>query len=222
MLNNVIEYFKNKNIVILGFGKEGKSTYNFLRKYLKDIHLTIKDQNTSINDEPLLANDKNITIIAGKDYLNDLEKYDVIMKTPGITFKNIDISNIKDKIHSQTELLLKYYKDIIIGITGTKGKSTTSSLIYTILKNNNKKTLLLGNIGNPIFDFIDTIEKDTLLVVELSSHQLEFVSSSPHISIITNLYQDHLDHTNGLEDYYKCKMNIAKYQTNEDTLLYYK
>ena len=52
MLENIIEYFKNKNVVILGFGKEGKSTYNFLRKYLKDIHLTIKDQNTSINDEP--------------------------------------------------------------------------------------------------------------------------------------------------------------------------
>ena len=134
----------------------------------------------------------------------------------------MDTSNFKDKIYSQLEILLKYYKNNIIGITGTKGKSTTSSLIYDILKNNNKKTLLLGNIGIPIFDYIDTIENDTILVVEMSSHQLEFVHSSPHIAIITNLYQDHLDHTNGLDDYYNCKMNITRFQDKNDALIYYK
>ena len=222
MLENIIKEFENKKIVILGFGKEGKSTYNFLRKYLKDIPITIKDKNPGIKDDSLLQNDNNIEIITGDSYLDDLDKYDIIMKTPGITFRDLDTSKIKDKIYSQLEILLKYYKNNIIGITGTKGKSTTSSLIYNILKNNNKKTLLLGNIGIPIFDFIDTIESDTLLVVEMSSHQLEFVNYSPNIAIITNLYQDHLDHTNGLLDYYNCKMNITKYQDKNDTLIYYK
>ena len=222
MLNKIIKDFENKNILILGFGKEGKSTYSFLRKYLKDILLTIKDQNHSIKDDPLLKDDKNVEIITGDNYLDDLDKYDVIMKSPGITFKNIDTTKIKDKIFSQLEILLKYYKNNIIGITGTKGKSTTSSLIYDVLKNNNKKVLLLGNIGIPIFDFIDTIESDTLLVVEMSSHQLEFIDNSPHIAIITNLYQDHLDHTNGLDDYYNCKMNITRYQTEKDILIYFK
>lgn len=222
MLNKIIKDFENKKILILGFGKEGKSTYSFLRKHLHDIGLTIKDQNHSIKDEILLKDDKNVEIITGDNYLDDLDKYDVIMKSPGITFKNIDTTKIKDKIFSQLEILLKYYKNNIIGITGTKGKSTTSSLIYDVLKNNNKKALLLGNIGIPIFDFIDTIESDTLLVVEMSSHQLEFVNSSPHIAIITNLYQDHLDHTNGLDDYYNCKMNITRYQNEKDILIYFK
>jgi len=222
MINTIIKDFENKKIAILGFGKEGKSTYNFLRKYMGNIPLTIKDKNVTIKDDPLLKKQDNVEIVVGEDYLDDLDKYDIIMKSPGISFKNITTTNIKNKIYSQLEILLKYYKKNIIGITGTKGKSTTSSLIYNILKNNNKKCLLLGNIGIPIFDFIDTIEKDTLLVVEMSSHQLEFVNSSPHIAIITNLYQDHLDHTNGLDDYYKCKMNITKYQDENDILIYYK
>lgn len=222
MLKNIIKEFKNKKIVILGFGKEGKSTYQFLRKYLPNQKLIIKDQNKNIENDSTLQNDQNIEVITGNNYLDDLDKYDIIMKTPGITFKNIDISSIRNKIYSQLEILLKYYKNNIIGITGTKGKSTTSSLIYEILKNNNKKVLLLGNIGIPVFDFIDTITNETLLIVEMSSHQLEFVDNSPHIAIITNLYQDHLDHTNGLDDYYNCKMNITKYQDDKDTLIYYR
>lgn len=222
MINDIIKEFIDKKIVILGFGKEGRSTYNFLRKYLKDIPLTVKDQNTKLKDDEVIKSDPNIELIVGDDYLDDLDKYDVIMKSPGITFKNIDISKIKDKISSQLEILLKYYSSNIIGITGTKGKSTTSSLMYNILKNNNKKCLLLGNIGIPIFDFIDTISSDTLMVVEMSSHQLEFVHSSPHIAVITNFYQDHLDHTNGVIDYYNCKMNITRYQNKEDYLIYYK
>lgn len=222
MFKNVIKDFENKKIAILGFGKEGKSTYTLLRKYLKDIPLTIKDKNPSIKDDPVLGNDANVEIITGDNYLDELDKYDIIMKTPGITLKDIDISNIRNKICSQLEILLKYYKNNIIGITGTKGKSTTSSIIYDVLKNNNKKCLLLGNIGIPIFDFIDTIEIDTVLVVEMSSHQLEFVNSSPHIAIITNLYQDHLDHTKGIDDYYQSKMNITRYQNEDDILIYYK
>lgn len=221
MIDKIIDEFKNKNIVILGFGKEGKSTYTFIRKYLKDIHLTIKDKNDKIKDDELLKDDKNITIITGENYLNDLDKYDLIMKTPGISFRDINISKIKDKISSELEILLKYFKHNIIGITGTKGKSTTSSLMYDILKNNDKKCFLLGNIGIPIFDFIDKIDNDTTLVVEMSSHQLEFITNSPHIAIITNFYQDHLDHTNGLEDYYHAKLNITKHQSSNDTLIYY-
>lgn len=221
MIDKIIDELKNKNIVILGFGKEGKSTYTFIRKYLKDIHLTIKDKNDKIKDDELLKDDKNITIITGENYLNDLDKYDLIMKTPGISFRDINISKIKDKISSELEILLKYFKHNIIGITGTKGKSTTSSLMYDILKNNDKKCFLLGNIGIPIFDFIDKIDNDTTLVVEMSSHQLEFITNSPHIAIITNFYQDHLDHTNGLEDYYHAKLNITKHQSSSDTLIYY-
>ena len=135
MLDKIIKEFKNKKIVILGFGKEGKSTYQFIRKHLNDISLTIKDKNDNIKNDPLLQKDPNVEIITGDDYLDHLEEYDLIMKTPGISFKDIDTTLIKDKISSELEILLKYYKNNIIGITGTKGKSTTSSLIYDVLKN---------------------------------------------------------------------------------------
>lgn len=221
-MTDIISEFKDKKIVILGFGKEGRSTYHFIRKYLSDIIITIKDKNKGIESDQIFKEDRNVILITGDNYLDNLEEYDIIMKTPGISFKDIDTSKFKSKIFSQLEILLKYYRKNIIGITGTKGKSTTSSLMYDILKENGKKGFLLGNIGTPIFDFIDQIEDDTILVVEMSSHQLEFIDHSPHIAIITNFYEDHLDHTNGLEDYYQSKLNIARYQTNEDFLIYYK
>ena len=221
MLDKLINEFINKKIVILGFGKEGKSTYNFLRKFLGNIHITINDQNESIKNDELIKNDDNLTIITGEKYLENLDQFDIIMKAPGITFKNINIDNFKNKIYSQLEFILKYYKDNIIGITGTKGKSTTSSLMYNILKNNDIDTLLLGNIGNPIFDYLNDINNDTILVIEMSSHQLEFVNYSPKYAIITNFYQDHLDHTKGIEDYYNSKLNITKFQEENDYLIYY-
>ena len=87
MLDKIIKDFQYKKILILGFGKEGKSTYSFLRKYLKDINITIKDQNHGIKNDPILENDNNVEVITGNNYLNDLEQYDIIMKSPGITFK---------------------------------------------------------------------------------------------------------------------------------------
>ena len=93
--------------------------------------------------------------------------------------------------------------------------------MYDILRNNQKDCRLLGNIGIPIFDFIDTVDEDTLLVVEMSSHQLEFVKNSPKIAIITNFYEDHLDHTKGIEDYYQSKLNIVRYQQKDNSLVYF-
>lgn len=221
MYNNIIEEIKNKNICILGFGKEGKSTYNFIRRHLKDKFITIIDRNDVSNSEEVNG-DKNIEVIYGENYLDNLDMYDLIFKTPGITFKDMDIENIKPKLTSQLEILLENYKDNIIGITGTKGKSTTSSLIYKILKNQQKDVYLLGNIGNPILDDIEKINNDTYLVIEMSSHQLEFIKTSPHIGIVLNLFEDHLDHAKTVKHYHECKMNMFKYQTKDDIAIYSK
>lgn len=221
MYNNIIEEIKNKNICILGFGKEGKSTYNFIRRHLKDKFITIIDKNDISNSEEING-DKNIEVIYGENYLDNLDIYDLIFKTPGITFKDMNIENIKSKLTSQLEILLENYKENIIGITGTKGKSTTSSLIYKILKDQKKDVYLLGNIGNPILDDIEKIKKDTYLVIEMSSHQLEFIKTSPHIGVVLNLFEDHLDHAKTVKHYHECKMNMFKYQTKEDIAIYSK
>ena len=210
-----MEFLNNKNIAILGFGLEGKSTYEFIRKNNHDIHLTIIDRY-----EVKGINDKNVKIIYGEDYLNDLDKYDIIMKTPGISLKDIDITLFKDKIYSQLELLLMVNRKNVIGITGTKGKSTTSTLIYNIIKEQNDNVYLAGNIGIPIFDLLEEFDEDSLLVIEMSSHQLEFVHHSPHIGIILNLYEDHLDHAGTIEHYHECKMHMFDYQREDDIAIY--
>ena len=156
----------------------------------------------------------------GYNYLNNLKDYDVIIKTPGISLKDIDISRFQDKITSQIELVLENYKEQIIGVTGTKGKSTTSSLLYKVLKDQNIDTLLLGNIGIPVFDFVDDIKINTKVIIEMSSHQLEFLKTSPHIGIILNLFEDHLDKAGSIEHYHECKMHMFDYQSRIDYSIY--
>lgn len=217
MINKIIEELQNKAVAILGFGMEGISTYKFIRKYL-DIHLTIIDKNNPLEKTEMLSIDENIDVIYGDNYLDNLDKYDLVIKSPGVITKDIDVSNIK--FTSQLEFLLKYNKDNVIGVTATKGKSTTVSLIAEVLKNNNYDTLLLGNIGKPIFDEIENIHEDTKVVVEMSALQLEFVDVSPHIGAIINLYEDHLDHSGTVKHYHENKLNIFKYQNNNDYAIY--
>lgn len=204
MYNEMINNLKNKSICILGFGKEGKSTYNYLTKH----GIT----NIKVHDKVV----QDVDGIYGDDCLKDLDKYDIIIKSPGVVLKDIDITNIKDKLSSELELLLEYSKCNIIGITGSKGKSTTTSLIYEMIKANGYDTYLLGNIGIPIFDYLDDFKEDSYLVIEMAGLQLEYVKHSPHIAVITNFYEEHLDFFGTLDNYYKAKLNIIKYQTNND------
>ena len=217
MINDLIKYLKGKKIIILGFGREGKSTYKFIRKYLKEQTIYIADQK---EEDDFLENDKNAVYINGKAYLKNLEEYDLIIKTPGISFVGIDTSKYIHKIKSQLELLLEFFNVFTIGVTGTKGKSTTSSLIYTILKEQNVKTMLLGNIGTPAFDYIDKIDKETVLVLEMSSHQLEYMDLCPNIAILLNIYPEHLDHYASFEKYAQAKCNIFKNQKEADYFIY--
>ena len=217
MIKDLIQYLDNKKILILGFGREGKSTYNLIRKYLKDQKIYIAD-----NNEKSFENfeDNNVVLVSGDRYLENLENYDLIMKAPGISFVGVDTSNFKDKIKSQLELLLEFFDNFTIGITGTKGKSTTSSLIYQVLKEQNVKCMLLGNIGIPVFDYIDTIENDMTLVLEMSSHQLEYMDFSPNISVLLNVFPEHLDHYDSFDKYAEAKCNIFKFQKETDYFLY--
>jgi UDP-N-acetylmuramoylalanine--D-glutamate ligase len=193
MYYKIIDKLNSKHVAILGFGKEGKSTYAFIKKYCYNTKVTILDSN-DIREDFSKEFDDNPDFVIGQGYLSNLDKYDLIIKSPGITLKDIDITPFKNKITSQIELLLEVYKSNCICVTGTKGKSTTSSLIYQILKDQGKDTYLVGNIGEPVLNNIDKYKEDTIIVIELSSHQLEFLKVSPHIGIVLNLFEDHLDH----------------------------
>lgn len=220
-IKELLEYLRDKKIVILGFGLEGKSTYKFIRKYFKDkkIYIATKEDNID-NKYEFLKEDNNVEIICGENYLKGLENYDIIMKSPGISFVGIDTTEFINKIKSQLELLLEFFDLQTIGITGTKGKSTTSSLIYEVLKRQSIECMLLGNIGVPVFDYIDIIKKGITLVLEMSSHQLEYMNLSPNISILLNIYEEHLDHYESFDKYIEAKCNIFKHQNKKDYFIY--
>ena len=217
MQEEIFRKLDGKKIAILGFGMEGKSTYKFIRKFSNCI-LYILDQKDYSDDE-LIKDDSNIVVISD-NYLSNLDSYDIIIKAPGVVLKDIDITSFKDKITSQLELLMEVNRKNIIGVTGTKGKSTTTTLIYEIFKNSGYDAHLLGNIGTPIFDDIDNFKDDSILVIEMSALQLEFVNVSPHVAILLNLFEEHLDHAGSVEHYYENKLNIFKYQDKLDTGIY--
>ncbi|HAN10422.1 MAG TPA: UDP-N-acetylmuramoyl-L-alanine--D-glutamate ligase [Clostridiales bacterium] len=218
-MNNIYDEIKNKKILILGFGREGRSTYNFIRKELKAIHLGIADKNEDVKNDELIKLDENITFHLGADYLKCIEDYDMVIKSPGIILEGVnDIENIT----SQTDLFLKQYSKNIIGVTGTKGKTTIVTLLTHIFKNAGLDVVLVGNVGIPAFDQIDNIEEDTVIVYELSSFQLEYINNSPHIAIMLNMFKDHLSNHGTLENYQKAKFNIVRHQNDNDIFIFNK
>ena len=220
-MNRVMDFLTGKKVAILGFGKEGKSTFNYIRKHNPNFKLFIHDINENlINENEFLRGDMLTRFNLGYNYLDGLKDYDVIIKSPGISLKDVDTTRYENNITSQIQLFLDCYKSQIIGVTGTKGKSTTSSMIYKVLKDQNIDALLLGNIGVPVFDYLDNVKAETKIVVEMSSHQLEFLKTSPHIGIILNLFEEHLDHAGNVEHYYQSKLNMFEYQSRIDYAIY--
>ncbi len=201
----LISELKNKSIIILGFGREGKDTLLFLKKNFPTKKIGIADQKLD------------------KNYLKKLDNYDVIIKTPGIPFKIIP-RTVLDKITTQTEIFFDNCPGEIIGVTGTKGKSTTSSMIYQTLKSGglkaHLKAYLIGNIGQPVLSFLKKADSQSVFVYELSAHQLFHIRKSPHIAVLLNIYPEHLDYYRNFREYIQAKTNITKFQTKNDYLIY--
>lgn len=219
MSQKIVEYFQGKKVLLLGFGREGKATFNYLRKYYPEMTITVADK------RQFSPPDENTRIICGENYLDCINDFDVVMQSPGISLRDVEISE-STEITGEMDLFLRFADCFKIGITGTKGKTTTTSLIYNIIVTHNyekatgRKCFLLGNIGIPVFECLDEIDEDSIAVIEMSCHQLEFSKASPNISVITNVYPEHLDHYNGFEGYVNAKLNIVKYQTGEDYFIY--
>ena len=212
--------FEHKSLALLGFGREGRSTYHVLRKVFPDKPLTIIDENANLAEDEMVQGDIHLRFISGKNCMSEIDNFDVAIKSPGIPSNTLPPKLNRVHITSQTDIFLQCYGHQSIGVTGTKGKSTTSSLIFHILKNAGVNTLLVGNIGIPPFDCVNDISPDTLIVLELSSHQLEYISHAPHIAVFLNLFQEHLDHYYTYHDYQSAKFNIGKYQGASDYFLY--
>lgn len=187
-----------ESALILGMGREGKATKKYLQTNYPDLKLGEADK----------AN--------GPDYLQSQLSYDIAIKTPGIPKEKVTIPYT-----TATNIFFSKMRNRVIGVTGTKGKSTTASLIYAILQQGGKKSMLLGNIGKPMIDALsEGVSDDALFVVELSSFQLDDIEHSPHIAVALNLFPDHMDYHKSLEDYYNAKRNIVRFQRSVDVFIY--
>ncbi|MDE6579746.1 MAG: UDP-N-acetylmuramoyl-L-alanine--D-glutamate ligase [Ruminiclostridium sp.] len=205
-------FFKGKRVLILGFGREGKSTLDLIKDF--DCEIGISDQNPNFTDDV-----KKYNLYSGDSYLEPIKEYDIVMKTPGIALLDKIDEKDKEKITGQTDLFLRFCPNYTIGVTGTKGKSTTSSLIAHILNYCGKNAVLIGNIGIPPLSVVDTLDKDTIVVMEMSCHQLEYVKASPRTAVLLNVYEEHLDHYVDFNAYRSAKENIYRYQVKDDLLV---
>ena len=183
--------FDGKRVLIWGYGREGRSSERFLREF---------------------CSPAEIAVFEGKREDIDEDKYDWILKSPGIV-----MPEDHPKYSSQTEIFLEEFRDRVIGVTGTKGKSTTSSMIAHVLGEClEQKVILLGNIGKPCLDYYGEIDENTVIVFEMSCHQLAHVRVSPHVAVFLNLFEEHLDYYGTMERYFAAKCNIARFQTPAD------
>lgn len=208
-------------ICILGYGREGRAMLEYLHKHLPLLRIQVRDAQAGLSPEGKWQADARVHFITGENYLEGLERFDVIIKSPGIPHHLLNGKTGKARIVSQTGIFLQMFANQTIGITGTKGKSTTSSLIHHFLQKAGKKSLLLGNIGIPAISRADEIDPETLVVFELSSHQLEDTCISPHIAVLLNIFEEHLDHYPSYEAYQQAKYNIARFQRPGDYLIYH-
>lgn len=212
-INALKPIFDGKRAVILGFGREGKVWLDILTRLGCCKELAVADMN------PIETGDPSVKPISGEHYLADAAKYDIILQSPGVIIKDKFDEQTKAKIITQTELLLRLKPCKVIGVTGTKGKSTTSSLIHHFLTACNIPTMLIGNIGVPPLKRLEEMNGNVAAVCELSCHQLEFVHSSPDIAVLLNIFPEHLDHYVSFEAYANAKRNIARYQRECDFTL---
>lgn len=208
-----LQSLKNKKVGIIGFGREGRSTYEHI-KHLCD-EIVIFDANYENIKESIQS--EKVCVVSDTELAN-YSHLDTFFKSPGVPYKNIENVIDRKKITSQTNEFLKSHRDKIIGITGTKGKSTTSTMIYELLKNYGLKVQLVGNIGIPTFEASDD---NDYFVVEMSSHQLELVDVSPKYAVLLNVFEEHLDHYKSFEHYKRAKQNIYRFQQKGDLLFSY-
>lgn len=186
-------------IAILGYGQEGPSAEKFLRSRYPEATFDIFDHFGATDLE--------------------LSDYDLVVRSPSVPPIWLETAGAK-RYTTVTRLFFAEVKNPIIGITGTKGKGTTSSLITALLDATGTSVKLVGNIGTPALDLLDQIEPQDVIVYEMSSFQLWDLETSPHIAVILGIAPDHLDHHADFEDYVAAKSHIAKFQTSNDYCIF--
>ena len=216
-------YLKFKKVAIIGLGVSNLPLLDYM--YEKNAKVTVFDEKEEKDiEKKILEKLKNYKFdyFFGKNCFENLKGFDIIFRSPSFLPTRKELVEEEKRgaiITSEIEMLMKLTPATIIGVTGSDGKTTTTSLIYSILKNAGYNTYLGGNIGIPLFTKLNEMKPNDIVVLELSSFQLMGMDVSPHIGVITNITPNHLNIHKDYEEYINAKKNIFKYQNKDDYII---
>lgn len=227
MQNEKLEEFNNyikfRKVAVIGLGVSNLPLLDYLHE--KKAKVTVFDQRTidQIPKEVMdIITQNSFEFSLGENYLSKLQGFDLILRSPSClpTIPELVAETERGAlVTTEIELLIKMCPAKIIGVTGSDGKTTTTSLIYAILKDAGYNTWLGGNIGIPLFTKLPEMKADDIVVLELSSFQLMEMNVSPSISVITNITPNHLNIHKDYEEYIDAKKNIFKFQDENGILI---
>ena len=217
------KYLNGKKVAIIGLGVSNLPLIEYLNKYKADVTVFDSKEIDNINKDAI---DKIVShgmkFYFGKNYLSNLKGFDLIFRSPSCLPTKLELVEEAQRgaiITTEVEMVLELCPGLTIGITGSDGKTTTSTIIYKILQNKGYNCYLGGNIGHPLFEEIENMTPDDIVVLELSSFQLMGMKISPKISVVTNITENHLDIHSCMEEYIEAKKNIFKHQDRYGTVI---
>ena len=217
-----IQELEGRKVALWGFGREGRATLQWLHKRLPDLPLTV------MNDTPLppdteIAENENVRFLTGAKATNAIPSYDIIIKSPGISIYRPEVLNAQAqgvRFTSATQLWFDEHPHIkTICVTGTKGKSTTSSLITEMLRKSGANVMLGGNIGVPLLSQTDLPTPPEIMVIELSSYQTSDLNASPSVALLLNLFPEHLDWHGCTANYFRDKLRLFNAVSDRNVIL---
>ncbi len=222
-LNEFNQYLKGRKVAIIGLGVSNIPLIEYMRKYKANVTVfdnrTIEEIDKSVMDKIV---EYGMEFSIGRDYLSKLKGFSLIFRSPSCLPNTKELVEEEKRgalVTTEIEMFMELCPGKIIGVTGSDGKTTTTTLIYEIIKAKGYNCYLGGNIGTPLFTKVSEMTPDDIIVLELSSFQLMHMTISPSISVITNISPNHLDYHTDLEEYIEAKKSIFKSQTEEDTLI---
>lgn len=220
-----IHSLKNSSVAVIGLGISNLPLIDFLNNYEAKIWACDYKTQEKLDPNTLRRlKEYNVTFSLGKNYLDILKqkKFDYVFRTPGVRPDKLEILKAKENgavISSEIELVFKLAKCPIVGITGSDGKTTTTTLVAKMLEESGYNVHLGGNIGKPLVNEVINYKEDDVIVLELSSFQLMNMEESPKYALITNLSPNHLDYHESYEEYCQAKFNIFKHQDQDGFLV---